>query len=426
MPRGKQYLYSECGVKRSPQSVSSRYYYLSHSTSGPAMYFDLNVPIPNVAQTSAQGPSKKGKGKQQQPPPPSSSSSSVPLFSASQLSGVEARVDLLVRLGYTVIAFNQVVHKKVDPKIHVNTADSLVRQLRRRPGIVYLKRLSIILDEDSEKGFGLTNANASLFPSYDLIGLIPLTQASFSLACLTHSMPSPLTAHIIALPLTLPRLAFHLKHTLVRTAIKNGAVFEISYVGALGGENDPVLVSAGAAENGAGAKRNWWAAAKELVRVTKGRNVIVSGGVVSEADLRAPADVGNLITLLGLAQDVAHASLTKVPKSLVLRAQTRNTYRAVFSEPTVIIPEGTELSTPPIEVTAEPQTASSGDLTPADSAAVSSGGGSSQPVKKRPRAEEAEAAGPAGSTPGTGTGTGDVQKKRRRKNKDKGDQLAQG
>lgn len=115
---------------------------------------------------------------------------------------------------------------------------------------------------------------------------MPTTHATFSLACLTHSMPSPLTAHIIALPLTLPRLPFHLKHTLVRTAIKNGAVFEISYVGALAG--------ADAAESGPAAKRNWWAAARELTRVTKGRGLIISGGVVAEADLRPPRDVGNL------------------------------------------------------------------------------------------------------------------------------------
>lgn len=56
-----------------------------------------------------------------------------------------------------MVAFNQLVHKKVEQKTHVNTVESLVKQLRQRPGIVYLKRLSIILDEDSEKGFGLVS-----------------------------------------------------------------------------------------------------------------------------------------------------------------------------------------------------------------------------------------------------------------------------
>ncbi|KAF5372371.1 hypothetical protein D9615_009286 [Tricholomella constricta] len=373
-------------------------------------------PFPTSRKPQLKGPQKKGKESNNQHPahhpeahlshfPHLKSAESKPA-STSSLNGLYRQV------GYTVIAFNQVVHKKVDPKIHVNTAESLVRQLRNRPGLVYLKRLSIILDEDSEKGFGLTNANASLFPSYDLIGLVPLTQTSFALACLTHSMPSPLTAHIISLPLTLPRLAFHLKHTLIRTAIKNGAVFEISYVGALGGENEPVLVNAGAAENGApAAKRNWWAAAKELVRVTKGKSVVVSGGVVSEADLRAPSygrwesdHAAWSRSRCGTRQSDKGTEIIGVTSS-----DARSTYRAVFSEPTVIIPEGTAHSAPAASLGA-------GDPTPASDAT----GISSQSAKKRPRAEEAE----AGLTGSAGMGTGDAQKKRRRKNK--GNQLAQG
>lgn len=81
---------------------------------------------------------------------------------------------------------------------------------------------------------------------------------------------------------------------MVRTAIKNGAVFEITYVGALGGDNDPALGNVGGNEGGASAKRNWWAAAREVVRVTKGKGVIVTSGVTNVADLRAPRDVGNL------------------------------------------------------------------------------------------------------------------------------------
>jgi len=138
------------------------------------------------------------------------------------------------------------------------------------------------------------NANVSLLNSYDLLALIPTTHITFSSACLTHSLPSNLTTHIISLPLTLPRLPYHLKHTLVRTAIKNGAVFEINYVGSVGGENDPVVVDANAAENGPNARRNWWAAARELVRVTKGKGLLISGGVCADPDYRAPRDVANL------------------------------------------------------------------------------------------------------------------------------------
>ncbi|EIW78115.1 PHP domain-like protein [Coniophora puteana RWD-64-598 SS2] len=292
------------------------------------MFFDLNIPVPDSGFKPTQT-SKKNKGKQPQTAP------SAPAHSPAQIRAVETRVDLLIHLGYNVIAFSQTVYSKLDQKTHANVLDSLVSQLAKRPGIVFLKRLNIILDADSEKGFGLTNANLSLVEPYDLISLTPTTASTFSLACLTHSLPSALTAHVISLPLTAPRLPFHLKHTLVRTAIKNGAVFEINYAGALGSDGDG---SSSADASGASSKRNWWAAAREIVRVTKGKGLIVSGGVVDDADFRAPRDVANLVALLGLAQNVAHDCSTTSPKSLVLRAGTRRTYRAVFSEPTVVIP----------------------------------------------------------------------------------------
>ena len=121
------------------------------------MYFDLNVPIP-FQQTAS---SRKGKEKQTAP-------------SSADIEALEAKVDLLVHcafysnipfrvvdprleVGYTVLAFTQAVHKKVDPKTHVNIVEAVLGQLKPRPGIVFLKRLTIILDEDSEKGFGLVS-----------------------------------------------------------------------------------------------------------------------------------------------------------------------------------------------------------------------------------------------------------------------------
>ncbi|KAG1903794.1 PHP domain-like protein [Suillus fuscotomentosus] len=300
------------------------------------MHFDLNFPVTASGSTSQP---KKNKNKQPQ-------QSSQAAFTPAQIKGIEARLDLLEHLGYTVIAFNQSVNKKIDPKTHVNILDGLLQQLRARPGTVFLKRLTIVLDNDSEKGFGLTNANASLVEPYDVIALLPTTPATFSLACLTHSLPSPLTAHIVALPLTLPRLPFQLKHTLVRTAIKNGAVFEINYAGAIGGESDASLSTFGVSDTGASGKRNWWAAAREVVRVTKGKGIIVSGGVASEADYRGPKDIANLLTLLDLAQNLAHDASVAAPKSLILRAQARKTYRAVLSEPRLVIPETTQVVAP--------------------------------------------------------------------------------
>ncbi|KAJ7174267.1 PHP domain-like protein [Mycena filopes] len=359
------------------------------------MFFDLNVPVYHAAagQSSGQNSSKKNKGKQ-----PQNQAQQIPdvSYSPAQIAAIETKLDLLVHLGYTVLALNQTVQTAVVPKSHVNILDALVAQLKPRPGVVLLKRLTIILNQDSEKGFGLTTANAAIFKPYDLISLVPTTLPTFSLACLSHSQPSTLTAHIIALPLSL-RLDFRMKHTLVRTALKNGAVFEISYVGALGGAHDATLTDAGAAESGQTAKRNWWASAKEVTRVTKGKGLIVSGGVVAEADLRAPRDVANLITLLGLAQEVSHSACTKIPKSLVLRAQTRQTFRAVFSEPVLVIPE-----TPP----SNPSETATAALPPAPSQPAAGG------EKKRAREDEP---GEDASQKSTGPVDGSSARKKKRK-----------
>ncbi|KAF9512916.1 hypothetical protein BS47DRAFT_1329986 [Hydnum rufescens UP504] len=244
-------------------------------------------------------------------------------ISSPERHSLEARIDALVHLGYTVIAINHVVQSKFQ-----QPAPDF--GLRKRDGVIILRRLTIVLDEASEKGFGLTNNNASSLASYDIISLLPTTQTSFSLACLTHSMPGPLTAHIISLDLSSqPRLPFYLKHTLIRTAIRNGAVFEIPYAPAL-------------SPNDEHKRRNWWANAREVARVTHGKSILLSGGGQTIADLRAPLDVANVATLLGIAQNLARDALSTTPKSLVLRAQTRKTYRAVLSEPKLMLPSSTQ------------------------------------------------------------------------------------
>lgn len=67
-------------------------------------------------------------------------------------------------VGYTVFAFNQTVQRKLDPKTHINVLDPLLSQLRKRTGAAFLKRLTIVLDEESEKGFGLVRSYSIAVP----------------------------------------------------------------------------------------------------------------------------------------------------------------------------------------------------------------------------------------------------------------------
>ncbi|KAF8342894.1 RNase P subunit p30-domain-containing protein [Cantharellus anzutake] len=122
-------------------------------------------------------------------------------------------------------------------------------------------------------------------------------------------------------------MSFYFKHSLIRTAIRNGVVFEIPYA--------PVI-----SPNSEYRRRTWWANAMELCRMTNGKNIIFGSGTKVISDLRAPLDVANLGTLLSLSQDVALNALTKTPKALILRAQTRKTYRAMVSAPKIVYPSG--------------------------------------------------------------------------------------
>ena len=106
------------------------------------MFFDLNVPVVAHHSHGAAPLSKKNKGKQPQV-------TATVVFTPAQIAAIEARTNLLVHcqsfaaffhlsltfrsaVGYTVIAFNQTVEKKIDPKTHLNILNALLPQLKHR------------------------------------------------------------------------------------------------------------------------------------------------------------------------------------------------------------------------------------------------------------------------------------------------------
>lgn len=54
-----------------------------------------------------------------------------------------------------MVALTQTIKTKLDPKAHIDTLTPLLGALKKRTGVLLLKRLTIVLDEASEKGFGL-------------------------------------------------------------------------------------------------------------------------------------------------------------------------------------------------------------------------------------------------------------------------------
>ncbi|CAH2069376.1 unnamed protein product [Thlaspi arvense] len=101
------------------------------------------------------------------------------------------------------------------------------------------------------------------------------------------------------------KMPFRLNHSMVKSAIKRGIYFEIKYSDLL---KDALK------------RRQVISNAKLLVDWTKGKNVIISSGASSVAEvkgassvaeLRGPNDVVNLMSLLGLSTDRARAAISK-------------------------------------------------------------------------------------------------------------------
>ncbi|KAI3626186.1 hypothetical protein CBS9595_001547 [Malassezia furfur] len=247
------------------------------------MFYDLNIPWPSHG-LAVDVPTKKGK-KNNQP-------SSAPVLE-------EAPDD--------------------DPLARLLPAEQ-----QRITTLTY--ELRSFLDKDNliKSGTGFVTANSNALLQYDLLSVMPLTDAAFQHACITLSELKPFSVDIITLDLAAsPRLPFHLKRSTVGAALANGVVFEITYGDALDPSREARDVPT--------ARRNLFSNARDLLRVTNGKGVIFSSGALAAMSLRAPYDVMNLATLMGMTATSAKDTLSATCRSLMIRAQTRQTFRGAVS-----------------------------------------------------------------------------------------------
>lgn len=163
--------------------------------------------------------------------------------------------------------------------------------------------------DDASQNYGLNASNPAI-SSYDIIAVQPTTEKLFQAACGT------LEVDIISLDMS-ARLPFNLKHSTVGLAVERGIYFELCY---------------GAAIRDANARRNLISNAHSLIRVTRGKNIIISSQAIRAMELRGPYDIVNFGTLLGLNQAMAKDCLSSHCRAVVMHAETRrNTTRAVIS-----------------------------------------------------------------------------------------------
>ncbi|CAG8478965.1 9878_t:CDS:2 [Paraglomus occultum] len=134
-------------------------------------------------------------------------------------------------------------------------------------------RLTILID-DPGQNYGLTSSNSTI-SSYDLVAVQPTNKKLFQMA-------KALSMWIL----------YHLKweadyhSTTVGLAIDRGIYFEISYAPAI----RRIMYS--------GSRRQLISNAQNLVRITRGRNIIITSDAQRAMEHRGPYDIINLGTII--------------------------------------------------------------------------------------------------------------------------------
>lgn len=126
----------------------------------------------------------------------------------------------------------------------------------------------------------------------NLLSVIPTSASAFSHVCLSLSAPSAFSPSLITIdPSLSPRLPFPLKRGLVSTILRAGIRIEIIMRGIVR-QDDPVGM--GPAGGASMRRRNWIAGAREIVRATGGKGVVLSSGAMKAGEMRGTEDLINL------------------------------------------------------------------------------------------------------------------------------------
>jgi ribonuclease P/MRP protein subunit RPP1 len=151
-----------------------------------------------------------------------------------------------------------------------------------------------------------------LLPHYDILAARPKDEKTLRLAC------EILDVDIVSIDLTV-RFPTHFKFKMLSTAVSRGVKIEVCY-------------SQGILASDASARRNLINNVVQLVRVTRGRGLLLSSEAKSVLGVRAPSDVINLASVWGLGKERGKDGLTKEGRSVVEFAKLKRTsYRGAVN-----------------------------------------------------------------------------------------------
>ena len=216
----------------------------------------------------------------------------------------------LVNLGYETIAVNKdfspkFKHKgesagkeKISAPPDLTNLPGLEELKKVSPRLKLLSRITVAIEDQQQVRF----VPESTVQSYDIVAVQPKTEKIFFQVCQT------VEADVISFDM-IARMPFFIKHPQVNLAIKRGMHFEILYAPAIRDE---------------GIRRNVITNALELIRVCKGKNVVLSSGAQRTIELRGPYDIVNLGLLFGLKPEQGKAAVSRSIRSVIYHAEARN------------------------------------------------------------------------------------------------------
>lgn len=170
-----------------------------------------------------------------------------------------------------------------------------------------LRRLTLTL-VDHTQNYQIKNL-VSPNSGYDIVAIRPVDDKTLQSACLS------LDCDLISLDLSI-RYFFHFQYKMFAAAIARGVHIELCY--------GPGLV--GSSEQ----KRMLIQNAGALIRVTRGRGLIISSECKDILACRGPADIVNLAAIWGLGQERGVEAVTTEARKVVVNSSFRRTsYRGV-------------------------------------------------------------------------------------------------
>ncbi|GAA6009650.1 hypothetical protein JCM10207_004141 [Rhodosporidiobolus poonsookiae] len=347
-------------------------------------YYDsIHIPLhlpPSAYQplpsSSSKPSTNKGKGKETAPPQQAEPYHVTDNWTAEDRASVERMVAMASLLGYSTLLLTLSLPATFDPSRLV-LPTPLFPQLDPRtapPGteglVLQLWRVNVEqYGDEAVKGaggkgwYGFANSTAALYPPQTtLLSVTPTTLTSFSHVALSLAPPTPHSPTLITLdPSLSPRLPFPLKRGLISSLSRAGVGFELVLRGVT--RQDEAGEAAG--ESGR-RRRNWIAGAREVVRATEGKGVVISSGARRAGEMRGTEDLINLCSLIGLPPSAAKDTLSVHPQRAVLRGLSlRQTYRGVLSNPVLstfssaILPPSTSSAPSPAPASPAPLVAES-------------------------------------------------------------------